>query len=169
MVFSKAGASHDSPESPNVHMSGKHHQNSTKGPPRQGEKNEKCGPQDREKRMKSVAGESEILGGVQLRGEGGGGPAEGWSSGGVVQRRGFGVQGSGPTVFLVGQKQKQNKKENEELDEKEEEEKKNREENEKKTEKKKQSSLFFCAARLMKANCQTLCPTTQKGSLAHKK
>ena len=41
------GASHDSPRTPNVHISGpwrfKHHQNSTKGPPREGEKNENCG------------------------------------------------------------------------------------------------------------------------------
>ena len=40
--FLFAGASHDSPRTPNVHISGsrrfKHHQNSTKGPPREGRK-----------------------------------------------------------------------------------------------------------------------------------
>ena len=42
-----AGASHDSPRTPNVHISGtwrfKHHQNSTKRPPRERTKKEKCG------------------------------------------------------------------------------------------------------------------------------
>ena len=47
--FEAAGASHDSPRTPNVHISGprrfKHHQNSTKG------------PQEREERKRLVAGE----------------------------------------------------------------------------------------------------------------
>ena len=42
-----AGVSHDSPRTPNVHISGprrfKHHQNSTKRPPRERKKKEKCG------------------------------------------------------------------------------------------------------------------------------
>ena len=63
------------PESPNVHISGfrpsKHHQNSTKGPPRERRKNKNCGGRGEKKR--------EILGG----------PAEG-SGGGAVWGRGPG-------------------------------------------------------------------------------
>ena len=51
--FGAAGASHDSPRTPNVHISGpprfKHHQNSTR-PTREGEKNENCGGRVKKKR-----------------------------------------------------------------------------------------------------------------------
>ena len=49
-------ASHDNPRTPNVHISGprrfKHHQNSTKGPPREGEKNDNCGGRVKKKARK---------------------------------------------------------------------------------------------------------------------
>ena len=65
----------------------KHHQNSTKAPTREGEKNENCGGRGKK--------ENEILGGPAE-----GGPAEGL---------GFGVKSSGQR-FLWTKKQKQNKK-----------------------------------------------------------
>ena len=82
------------PESPNVHISGsqrfkKHHQNSTKGPPREGEKNENCG--GRKEKKKRNFGRSG--GGLS-----GGGLSSAWLSSG-----GFGVQGSG---FRVKNKMK---------------------------------------------------------------
>ena len=54
--FWAAGASHDSPRTPNVHISGprrfKHHQNFTKRPPREGRKKEKCGRRGKKKSAK---------------------------------------------------------------------------------------------------------------------
>ena len=52
-VVVPAGASHDSPRTPNVHFQGwrfKHHPNSTKGPQREGEKKENCGGRGQKKR-----------------------------------------------------------------------------------------------------------------------
>ena len=53
--FAAAGASHDNPRTPNVHISGprrfKHHQNSTKGPPRERRKKENCGGRGKESEM----------------------------------------------------------------------------------------------------------------------
>ena len=93
----------------------KHHKNSTKGPPREGEKNENIVVGEGEKRAKFWAVRRRVVqrrGGVQREGvsSGGGCPAAGVSSGGGVQRRGcpgFRVQGS----CFGDRKQEQNKKE----------------------------------------------------------
>ena len=74
-----SGASHDSPRNPNVHILGprrfKHHQNSTRRPPREGQK-ENCGGRGKQKR--------EILGlppfGPHLRSLHPPGPTFAWAS-----------------------------------------------------------------------------------------
>ena len=52
--FGAAGASHDNPRTPNVHISGprrfKHHQNSTKGPQKERKKKENCGGRGKKER-----------------------------------------------------------------------------------------------------------------------
>ena len=75
-----SGASHDSPRNPTVHIlvprRSKHHQNSTRRPPREGRQKENCGGRGKQKR--------EILGlppfGPHLRGLQPSGPAFAWAS-----------------------------------------------------------------------------------------
>ena len=79
-----ASAPNDNPRTPNVHISGprrfKHHQKSTKGPPREGEKKENCGGRSGKKR--------EILGS----------PPFGETPFGVALYLGLGLHPSGPTL-----------------------------------------------------------------------